>query len=241
VLVDRIPRDQAVELRLDAPDRGGVLPSDHDGVGAHARQVDLIPPLLRIHPVLPVQPPRRRLDETGPLEQGGERARRTEDAERRDRDVVRPGHASRLDGLRGDALHRARRVVPAGEGQSPACAQHPAQLHQRGFRVARRVDDEIAGHRVELTVRQGQVRQHGHPPVQARHVARGGFGHAGLGVHGCHVGPARDRGPGHHPRAGPDVQQPGPGLHPGRIKQRPGRVRGQLREPALVGGRPTCP
>src|SRR5580700_1785452 len=42
--VNRVPRDQAVEFVLDARGGGVRLPSDHDGVGAHARQVDLLPP-----------------------------------------------------------------------------------------------------------------------------------------------------------------------------------------------------
>jgi len=54
------PRDQAVELVVDARDGGGVLPSDHDAVAAHARQVDLLPPLPGIHPVLPAQQACRR-------------------------------------------------------------------------------------------------------------------------------------------------------------------------------------
>ena len=72
--VDRVRRDQAVELVLDARERGGVLPSDHDAVGAHARQVD-VPPLPRIHPVLPAEVSRRRLGKARGLEQGREGVR----------------------------------------------------------------------------------------------------------------------------------------------------------------------
>ena len=37
--------------------------------------------------------------------------------ERRGRDVLRPGHAGRVDGRPGDAEHRGRRVGPGGERQ----------------------------------------------------------------------------------------------------------------------------
>src|SRR5579863_2956016 len=74
-IVNRVPRDQAVVLGLDARDGGGVLPPDHDAIRAHARQVDLGPPAFGIYLVLPAQLPRGRLLEAGPDEQCLERGR----------------------------------------------------------------------------------------------------------------------------------------------------------------------